>query len=946
MLKHITLGISVLVCTSSLTAQLSFTNATAQMSNITLSGGCMGVVDMNGDGYDDIAKLHNAREFQVDYQNADGTFTLVNYGQVSASGQWGWAIADLDNNGHKDVVSGGSYDGTHYVRITSPGVKTLTDLDGPDIFTQAMSIGDMDNNGRLDVFACHDDGSPNIWFTNPSGVPVNNNAYINWTTVPAHDMSGNYGSCFSDFDSDGDLDLYIAKCRQGVNDPADQRRWDRLFVNDGNNQYTDRALEYGVQNRNQTWTADFGDIDNDGDLDLVATNHDATIQLFENDGTGHFTDITAGCGMEQNGFMLQSKFVDFDNDGFLDVLIAGGVEYFFLGNGDGTFTQTAGLFPSSKAMHSFATGDLNNDGFQDVFANYGSGYITPDANNPDRLWMNNGNDNHWFTVRLKGTISNLDAVGAQVRITGPWGTQVREVKAGESYGMVTTFACSFGLGQYTTIPTLTIRWPSGLVETFNDLDVDRTINVIEATCISPVAEIATPQAPIICGNGDALALTANDGFDYLWSTGATTRTIDVSAAGNYSVTINDGDGCTATASIFVQQSPDETPSVSVAGETSICQGGTVVLTSSPASGYTWSNGTTGQQSISVSAAGSYTVTIQGVCGDFASEAVAVEVLATPGAPVADGVSTPINTSASLEATGENIQWFDQAVGGTEVGTGNTFNTPVLTNDVSYWASATTVHLGEQAFGGRTNNSANGLYHTNADNYQLFTAFEDMIIQSVKVYANGAANRTIALINQGNGSTIATGTYNIPNGESRVQLNFAVPAGGPYGLRVVGGNPQLWRDGAGSNPVYPFAMGTLGTMTSSTATGANATAYYYFFYDIEVKAQDFSCTGPRTEVEVNVGSTDTSIGEKGTADAVTIWPNPTQGNVTIGLGTLQGRVSIDVMDVTGRLVMAVNADAAAQQNGLVTMDLGTLAPGEYALNVRHSAGNSIHRVMVK
>ena len=81
----------------------------------------MGVVDMNGDGLDDIAKLNNANICQVDYQNPDGSFTFVDYGAVSNAGQWGWAIADIDNNGHKDVLSGGNGDGTHYVRITSPG---------------------------------------------------------------------------------------------------------------------------------------------------------------------------------------------------------------------------------------------------------------------------------------------------------------------------------------------------------------------------------------------------------------------------------------------------------------------------------------------------------------------------------------------------------------------------------------------------------------------------------------------------------------------------------------------------------------------------------------------------------------------------------------------------------------------------------------------------------
>jgi hypothetical protein len=99
-----------------------------------------------------------------------------------------------------------------------------------------MSLGDLDNNGRVDVVACHDECPPNIWFTDASGLPVNNNAYIDWTTActgTSGDMSGNYGSTFTDFDNDGDLDFHISHCRQGVNSPTDCRRWDRLFVNDG-----------------------------------------------------------------------------------------------------------------------------------------------------------------------------------------------------------------------------------------------------------------------------------------------------------------------------------------------------------------------------------------------------------------------------------------------------------------------------------------------------------------------------------------------------------------------------------------------------------------------------------------------------------------------------------------------------------------------------------------
>lgn len=939
MRKNITLGaLAVLMAPGMALAQLSFTNATSQMSAST-SGGCMGVVDMNGDGLDDIAKLNNARTVVVDYQNANGTFTTVNYGNVSGSGQWGWAIADVDHNGHKDVVSGGSYDGVHYLRINSIGNGTLSSLNNGSLFTQCVNIADINNDGHNDYYSCHDDGAPRQWLNDQTGL-LSYADIIDYTTNPSSDMSGNYGSVWTDFDNDGDLDLYIAKCRQGVNNSSDPRRWNRLFVNNGNNQFSDQAAQYGVQVRNQSWTADFGDIDNDGDLDLVITNHDSNIQLFENDGTGNYTEITAGSGVEYGGFMLQSKFVDFDNDGFLDILIAGGVEYYFKGNGDGTFDRITGLFPSNKAMHSFATGDLNNDGFVDVFANYGSNYITPDGNNPDRLWMNNTNDNHWFGVRLQGTVSNRDAVGARVTITGPWGTQIREVRSGESYGMVTTFACLFGLGSSTTIPTMTIRWPSGLEETFTDLAVDQYITVIENTCVSPVAAITADGPFVVCGNGDAITLTANPGYNYSWSNDATTQSIQVSQAGNYSVTIDDGQGCSAVTSVFVAQAPDETPTVAVGGETTFCEGSTVQLTSSAAASYLWSNGAT-EQSISVTSGGAYTVTIEGACGDWTSNVVTLTMLDGPDAPIADDVTIQVPGTAQLVAAGTNIQWYTTPSDGAPVASGNVWTTPFVSNTTSFWVTSANVYGGGTFYGGRTNNATNGQFHNNADNYQLFTASEPFTLRSVKVYANGAGNRTIAVIDQGTGATLASGVFSIPNGESRVQLDFAIPAGGPYGLRVVGGNPQLWRDGLGSNPTYPYPLGTVGAITSSSVAGNNATAYYYFFYDWEVEVPSIVCESARQEVMVNVGTV--GLNDLANSTGIAVWPNPATDNLTVVLNGVEGRVSVDMLDLTGRVVMERAGEAAGKR---LDLNVQGLATGEYVVRVRHAAGVSVHRVVVR
>ncbi|MBK7945402.1 MAG: hypothetical protein IPJ85_08890 [Flavobacteriales bacterium] len=143
--------------------------------------------------------------------------------------------------------------------------------------------------------------------------------------------------------------------------------------------------------------------------------------------------------------------------------------------------------------------------------------------------------------------------------------------------------------------------------------------------------------------------------------------------GNYSVTIDNGNGCTGASSFFVQQSPDETPTVEASGPTTFCQGESITLTSSAANGYTWSNGATGQTA-SISQSGSYTVTTEGTCGSFTSAAITVEVLDAP-MPIAEDVILSGPGSATLEASGENIQWFAENAGGPAIASGNTFVAP-------------------------------------------------------------------------------------------------------------------------------------------------------------------------------------------------------------------------------------------------------------------------------
>ncbi len=496
---HIRTLLSLATITGTLLAPAqTFTLNTTPLTNeAARSGGCVGIADMDGDGYDDLILLNQSKVLSIDYQSANGSFTSYAYGTISSNSQWGMAVGDVENDGHKDFVSGGNGDGAHFVEISARGVYTTSTLNNSVMFMQCMNMMDINNDGALDVFGCHDNAAPRIWLNNGSGA-LSYNDYINFATSPVSDMSGNYGSTWTDFDNDGDLDLYITKCRQGVNSSSDPRRWNRLFVNNGSNAFTDQAASYGVQNQEQSWSSDFADIDNDGDLDLITMNHSTTAQLFKNDGTGHFTNNTAGSGLEYSNFFLQTKCEDLDNDSYIDILSVEG-NFYFHNNGNGTFTRSTTLLPApntTNTLHSFAFGDMNHDGAIDIYASYGTGYVTSSTSQDDELYMNNGNANHFINFQLTGSTSNRDGVGARVTLYGPWGKQIREIRAGESYSIVNSFTCHFGLAANLYADSAVVRWPSGITDKYYKLAADQWVSVAEGQTnrskLSVVAALGGP----------------------------------------------------------------------------------------------------------------------------------------------------------------------------------------------------------------------------------------------------------------------------------------------------------------------------------------------------------------------------------------------------------------------------------------------------------------------
>jgi hypothetical protein len=313
-------------------------------------------------------------------------------------------------------------------------------------------------------------------------------------TKKAHvdQTDGHYGLSIStlDFDDDGWPDIYVA-CDSTPS---------ILYRNNHDGTFTDVAVTAGAafneDGREQAGMGStIGDYDGDGRLDIFKTNFsDDTSTLYHNNGDGTFADATfsAGLGLHTQYLGWGTMFFDFDNDGWPDLILANGhvypeVDKYHLGsnypepkilyhnNGNATFTDvSADAGPGLTAVASsrgLAVGDLWNDGRLSVV-------ITNMNAKPSLLVNDIHNSNHWIALKLIGTRSNRDAIGARITLKAGKRTWVDEVRSGSSYNSNSDMRVHFGLGALAKIDSLQIRWPSGLVETFPDIKPD-AVNTIK-----------------------------------------------------------------------------------------------------------------------------------------------------------------------------------------------------------------------------------------------------------------------------------------------------------------------------------------------------------------------------------------------------------------------------------------------------------------------------------
>jgi hypothetical protein len=242
-----------------------------------------------------------------------------------------------------------------------------------------------------------------------------------------------------------------------------------------------------------------GDFDNDGEFDIFFIKYlesgETSDALYRQDSPMHFANIINESGIDPLALSYRGVVADLDNDGWLDLVTADsptGQTRFWHNNGDGTFADVAsqaGLTLDNREASALSVGDINGDGFLDIYlVKYGSG------SSPNRLFLNGGNDNHWLQIALQGTDSNRLGLGCRVKAVAGDLVQWRDVGGGREESCSNAPYVQLGLGTHAAVDSIYVYWLPGVVDILTDVTADRRITVVEGS--SAVGNLGGDMVPM------------------------------------------------------------------------------------------------------------------------------------------------------------------------------------------------------------------------------------------------------------------------------------------------------------------------------------------------------------------------------------------------------------------------------------------------------------------
>ena len=504
--------------------QTDFSDATAQAGLDQVYMTRVSWADFTGDGFDDMM-IHNHRFSdqpgqRVFSNNGDGTFADIS-GAAGLAGRGSNLVtfADVDNDRDQDALLSVYYDletdpnpAFQDALMLNDGAGNFTEKEDADVAngstTATAGFADFDADGWLDIFAgntrhhgedqAYDQAMRDVLQRNlgdATFLDVTESAGLGYQPSSQYPFNPDYftltnGMVWTDYNGDGLIDIYVANYGLTAN---------FLWENQGDGTFkeTARFRNLHADDEDGNWAAGtsfgahFADYDNDGDQDLFQTEicHPRYLKwgsdrssLRRNPGgpAPFFEIVTEASGIVWNEGDYEASWVDFDNDGLLDLFISSvyGLMYarLYRQNPDHTFTDwsyLAGIRIMNAKSHAWA--DFDRDGDLDLVV----GSRQPET--PMRLYRNEvGQDNAWLSVELEGDTDNRTGVGARVAAASSDGLiQTREVRAGGGHTRQDSLAVEFGFGSNVDPVDLTVHWPSGATDFYPAVPVDQFVTLVQ-----------------------------------------------------------------------------------------------------------------------------------------------------------------------------------------------------------------------------------------------------------------------------------------------------------------------------------------------------------------------------------------------------------------------------------------------------------------------------------